>query len=140
MRPFDPFEPWERAVVRYAVRTALKKLARLRDLKEDLESQLLTHWWLVRDQYDPDRGASPRTFMDRVVHNKLTDLPESFAQLTNLERLYLADNRLTKRPEAIAHLTDLMLDIEPPPPSPRFQFVTPFASKRPRMQNTDLDQ
>lgn len=34
----------------------------------------MTHWYFTRDQYDPSRPAACKTFMSRVIENKLMDI------------------------------------------------------------------
>ncbi len=41
---------------------------------EDLLQECLTQWFYARDKYDPAGGASPSTFMARVVKHKLMDI------------------------------------------------------------------
>jgi len=71
----SPFEPWEIAVAKTLVDQFRKKHRCLR--KDDFDDQLqevLTHWLSNRDRYDAARQASRKTFMGRVLRNKLTDL------------------------------------------------------------------
>ncbi len=42
--------------------------------KEDLIHESLTHWYFQRDQYDPSKNVAMKTFMSRVVENKLMDI------------------------------------------------------------------
>lgn len=41
---------------------------------DDLLQECLTHWFFTKDDYDPGREASQKTFMGRIIRNKLTDL------------------------------------------------------------------
>lgn len=41
---------------------------------EDLLQECLTHWFFAKDGYDARKGASSKTFMAKVIRNKLTDL------------------------------------------------------------------
>lgn len=41
---------------------------------EDLLQECLIHWLFTKDQYDAGEGVSMRTFLDKVVSNKLLDL------------------------------------------------------------------
>jgi RNA polymerase sigma-70 factor (ECF subfamily) len=61
---------------------------------EDLMQECLTRWFFVRDDYDPTREASPKTFMGRIIRNKLTDI--------------LREQQADKR--KVAHLT-ISLDV-----------------------------
>ena len=41
---------------------------------EDLLQECLIHWLFVKDGYDSTREASQKTYMSKVIQNKLTDL------------------------------------------------------------------
>ena len=41
---------------------------------EDLLQECLIHWLFARDRYDATREASEKTYMGKVIRNKLTDL------------------------------------------------------------------
>lgn len=41
---------------------------------EDILQECLIHWLFAKDKYDPSAEASEKTFMGRVVRNKLTDI------------------------------------------------------------------
>lgn len=45
-----------------------------RDEKEDLLQECLTHWYFQRDRYDTSKLAACKTYMSRVIENKLTDI------------------------------------------------------------------
>jgi RNA polymerase sigma-70 factor (ECF subfamily) len=69
------FEGWEIGVAKEMVgKTQAKRPCLQRDDFEDLLCECLEHWLSVRDRYKTDRKASRRTFMARVVRNKLSDL------------------------------------------------------------------
>ena len=68
-------EDWEIGLVVLLVGDILSTRARQPDLeREDLVQECLLHWWEQRGRYDPDRGASQRTFLRRVVEAKLLDI------------------------------------------------------------------
>ncbi|MHB8473225.1 MAG: sigma-70 family RNA polymerase sigma factor [Gammaproteobacteria bacterium] len=46
----------------------------VREEVDDLLQECLSHWVFVKAQYDPKREASLKTFMGRIIRNKLTDL------------------------------------------------------------------
>jgi RNA polymerase sigma factor (sigma-70 family) len=71
----DDFEAWELDLVRAIVAAFLHE----QDVftgndRLDLFDECLLHWWSMRRAYRADRGASPQTYMRRVVRNKLRDL------------------------------------------------------------------
>lgn len=69
------FQDWEIAVAKKVVNEFQEKWACLeREGFDDLLQECLTHWFFVKDEYDPTRGASQKTFMGRIIRNKLTDL------------------------------------------------------------------
>ena len=41
---------------------------------EDLLQECLIHWFFIKDQYRPEAGASERTFLNRIMRNKIADL------------------------------------------------------------------
>lgn len=43
---------------------------------EDLLQESLTHWFFVKDHFDPAREVTLKTFMKRVVRNKLLNILE----------------------------------------------------------------
>jgi len=69
------FEDWEIAIAgklvnKYRDRWTCLELEEI----DDLMQECLMAWWRARDSYEPSRGASRRTFMGRVVRNKLMDI------------------------------------------------------------------
>lgn len=42
--------------------------------EEDLLQEALLHWWRQRQRYELSKGASPATFLRRVVRSKLLDV------------------------------------------------------------------
>lgn len=69
------FREWEIAVAQKLVNECQKRWSCLeREGFEDLLQECLIHWYFVRDNYDPKREASQKTFMGRIIRNKLTDL------------------------------------------------------------------
>ncbi len=43
-------------------------------MADDLVQDVILHWWEQRRRYSSERGASPQTFMRRVVEKKLLDI------------------------------------------------------------------
>lgn len=41
---------------------------------EDVAQELRIHLWLKQDSYDPHKGASEKTFVNRLLENKIKDL------------------------------------------------------------------
>ena len=72
----DLFADWEVQVVEAVVRKFWKTSPRLRAVydQEDLIQECLIHWHGVRNSYLADRGASKKTYMSRVLNNKLLEL------------------------------------------------------------------
>jgi len=69
------FQDWEIAVAKKLVNEFQGKWRCLeREEFDDLLQECLTHWYFAKDDYDPGREASQKTFMGRIVRNKLTDL------------------------------------------------------------------
>ncbi len=59
---------------------------------EDLLQESLTHWFFVKDQFDPAREVTLKTFMKRVVKNKLLNILEKKSakkRQTNLKSVSL---------------------------------------------------
>ncbi|MFQ5870168.1 MAG: RNA polymerase sigma factor [Candidatus Zixiibacteriota bacterium] len=69
------FQSWEIAVAKDLVDEFQNKwLCLERDEFDDLLQEVLTHWRSKRDRYRDAGRASRKTFMGRVIRNKLTDL------------------------------------------------------------------
>lgn len=69
------FERWELAIAGKLVREFhATSRALQRDELEDLLQEVLLHWYNARASHDPMGNGSIRTYMARVVRNKLIDL------------------------------------------------------------------
>ena len=64
------FADWEIGVATYWVR----RYKLVGHDQEDLLQEVLIHWHQARDRHQDDRGASLRTFMNRVVENRLKEI------------------------------------------------------------------
>lgn len=68
----DLFADWEIAVAKNLIDEFQKSHPWLKGFEfEDLLQECLFHWFLSRDSYQQERGASSRTFMAKVVRNRL---------------------------------------------------------------------
>ncbi len=68
----DLFADWEIAVAKNLVSNFQKSCPWLKGFDfEDLLQECLVHWYLKRDRYMQERGASVRTFMAKVVKTRL---------------------------------------------------------------------
>jgi RNA polymerase sigma factor (sigma-70 family) len=74
--PRDDFAEWEIPAVRSAATRFAASYRVPRFETEDLVQEAMALWLKWRPTYDPTRGASPRTFLRRVVRAKLLDLLE----------------------------------------------------------------
>jgi RNA polymerase sigma factor (sigma-70 family) len=81
------FQPWELAIARKLVRDFRATSPALQhDEIDDLLQEVLVHWYQARSSHDPQGKASVRTYMARVVRNRLIDLVrerESDKQIIN---------------------------------------------------------
>jgi len=81
------FQPWELAIAKKLVRDFRATSRALQhDEIDDLLQETLMHWYQARGSHDPQGKASVRTYMARVVRNKLIDLVrerESDKQIIN---------------------------------------------------------
>ena len=81
------FQPWELAIAKKLVRDFRATARALQhDEIDDLLQEVLVHWYHARGSHDPQGKASVRTYMARVVRNKLIDLlreRESDKQIVN---------------------------------------------------------
>jgi RNA polymerase sigma factor (sigma-70 family) len=69
------FQSWEIAVAKKLINEFKQKWTCLdQEEFDDLLQECLTHWYFSKGDYDPGRKASEKTFMGRVMRNKLTDL------------------------------------------------------------------
>ena len=41
---------------------------------EDLLQECLVHWFFIKDQYRSEEGVGERTFLNRIIRNKLADI------------------------------------------------------------------
>ncbi len=44
---------------------------------EDIAQELRIHLWLKKDTFDPNKGASVKTFVNRVLDNKIRDFKKT---------------------------------------------------------------
>jgi len=71
----DGFTDWELDLAAREVRAFLASRRKSLDLEfDDLHQQCLLHWWQQRGRHDPNKGASPKTFMAAVLRSKLLDI------------------------------------------------------------------
>ncbi|MBK7079403.1 MAG: sigma-70 family RNA polymerase sigma factor [Betaproteobacteria bacterium] len=69
------FQAWELAIAKKLVRELHETSRALQhDEADDLLQEVLLHWYHARASHDPMGKASIRTYMARVVRNKLIDL------------------------------------------------------------------
>lgn len=85
----DLFEDWEIAVAKKLVNEYRKEWRCLQQQEfDDLLQECLSHWFFARDKFGPDKGASKKTFMGRVVRNKLLDIVEKLeTDMRKIDRL-----------------------------------------------------
>ena len=69
------FEAWEIAIAKKLVSEFQRRWKRLRrEDFDDLLQECLTHWFFVKERYDPREGVSQKAFMRQVVKNKLGNI------------------------------------------------------------------
>jgi RNA polymerase sigma-70 factor (ECF subfamily) len=69
------FQDWEIAIAKRLINEFRGKWTCLRNEGfDDLLQECLIHWYLRKDRHNPKREASIKTYMGRIVRNKLTDL------------------------------------------------------------------
>ena len=69
------FQDWEIAVAKKLVNEFQKRWICLEQEEfDDLLQECLTHWFFAKGRYNTSQGASEKTFMARIIRNKLTDL------------------------------------------------------------------
>ena len=69
------FEDWEIRIVSKLIRQFQRRWTCLdREGFEDLLQECLCHWHFSKNSYDPQGEASQKTFMARIIANKLMDL------------------------------------------------------------------
>ena len=72
---YDLFKSWEIAVAIKLVDDYIQKWQCLRKGDfEDILWECMSHWYMVRGEYSPNREASPKTYMGTVIRNKLQDI------------------------------------------------------------------
>ncbi len=72
--PEGGFEEWEFRIASLTVRDFLEANPSFLPDREDLLQECLIHWWTKRRTYSTERGASPTTFMRKVIRAKLADI------------------------------------------------------------------
>lgn len=71
----DLFEDWEVTIVRGMVAEFEENNPWLRYPEhEDLLQECFSHWYFMRSQFNPEKGASIKTYMRRVVSRRLNDI------------------------------------------------------------------
>lgn len=69
------FDDWEIAIVTKLVNDFRKAWQCLqREEFEDLLQECLIHWLFAKEHYDSNKGASKKTYLGRVIRNKLGEL------------------------------------------------------------------
>ena len=69
------FQSWEIAISKKLVNQFRGKNTCLkREEFNDLLEEVFVHWYLNKDKYNSNRESSERTFMAKIVENKLTDI------------------------------------------------------------------
>ncbi len=78
-RTLDGLDHWESNLIQRLVGdfTASHKLPGWLE-KTDLIQQCEMHWWMHRRRWSPSGGASPSTYLRRVVRAKLQDIADGF--------------------------------------------------------------
>jgi len=69
----DTFDPLVRRLVRESARGVIDRTGLPRHEQEDVQQELMLHYWLKRDAYRPDRGARS-TFAKVVIRRKAAAL------------------------------------------------------------------
>jgi len=71
------FQDWEIAIAKKLVKkSCISSNMNNPDDFDDLLMECLAHWLLKRSKYNPNREASQKTFMAKVINNKLLDIAE----------------------------------------------------------------
>jgi RNA polymerase sigma factor (sigma-70 family) len=96
----DSFAEWEIAIAKQVVSRFLAKYSWFKGMDfDDLLQECLIHWFLNRAKFQRDKGASTRTFMAKVLNNRLqmivreqlTDRRKAFHFAESLEKLQSED-------------------------------------------------
>jgi RNA polymerase sigma factor (sigma-70 family) len=69
------FQDWEIAIAKKLVNDHIRKWECLRLVDfEDILWECLSHWHMVKGTYSGEKNASCRTYMGRIIRNKLRDI------------------------------------------------------------------
>jgi len=68
------FDPWEISLCKSLVLQFQHRYAWLKVDFDDLFQRCLIHWFQVRTTYTSEKAASPRTYMNQVIRNKLNNI------------------------------------------------------------------
>lgn len=73
------FEDWEIGVAKNII-NKFRKEKRCLEMEDfdDLVQECLVHWYFVKDKYDPSSEASAKTFMARIVKNRLLNIAKEY--------------------------------------------------------------
>ena len=104
------FRDWEIAIAKKLVNQFRKKNTCLkRGEFNDLLQEVLIHWYLNKDKYNSNRDASERTFMAKVVKNKITDiLREAIADKRTLNYQTISLDQPLRDDENCSTLSDVV--------------------------------
>ncbi len=71
----DLFKNWEISIAKKLVKEFKYRWRCLsKESTDDLLQECLTHWYFNKNKYDPEKHASQKTFMHKVVKTKLTQI------------------------------------------------------------------
>jgi RNA polymerase sigma factor (sigma-70 family) len=95
----DLFADWEMAVAKQAVSRFQARNPRFKGMDfNDLLQECLIHWILQRSKFQPSWGASVRTYMVKVLFNRLQEILRE--QLTDRRKVFHLAESLDQRRDA----------------------------------------
>ncbi len=90
------FEGWEIGVAKKVIEKFRKQWTCLaREDFDDLLQECLTHWHFSKDDYNAAAGANERTFMSRVIENKLGHIVEKLT--SDKRKVFQTSDSLNER-------------------------------------------
>jgi RNA polymerase sigma-70 factor (ECF subfamily) len=95
----DLFADWEMAVAKQAISRFQARIPRFKGMYfDDLLQECLIHWLLQRSRFQPSRGASVRTYMAKVLLNRLQEILRE--QLTDRRKVFHLAESLDQQRDA----------------------------------------